>query len=138
METTTSTHVSKKSMWIAWTITGLLAIFLLFDAITKLLMVSQVITASVNLGYPESSIFGIGMILLISTVFYLVPYTSVLGAVLLTAYLGGATASHVRVGEPFYFPVIFGILIWVSLYIRNKQLRKLIPLTRNTSNQKFN
>jgi hypothetical protein len=64
----------------------------------------------------------------VSTALYLIPRTSTLGAILLTGYLGGATATHVRVGEPFYFPVIFGALIWLGLLLREPRLRLLLPL----------
>jgi hypothetical protein len=67
---------------------------------------------------------------LVSTTVYAIPGTSVLGAILLTGYLGGATATHVRIGEPFYFPVIVGVLVWVGLYLREDRLRALVPWRR--------
>ena len=89
------------------------------------------VETTVKLGYPESLIVGLGAILLVSTVLYLVPKTAVLGAILLTGYLGGAVATHVRVGGgwfPILFPVIFGVLLWGGLWLRDERLQNLIPL----------
>ena len=86
---------------------------------------------TLQLGYPESVIVGLGIVLLTCTVLYIIPTTSVLGAILLTGYLGGAVATHVRVGEglfPVLFPVIVGVLIWLGLYLRDEPLRALVPL----------
>jgi hypothetical protein len=90
-----------------------------------------VIEATVKLGYPESVIIGLGAVLLISTILYLIPKTSVLGAILLTGYLGGAVATHVRVQEGWFsivFAVVFGALLWLGLYLRDERLRALLPL----------
>ena len=76
----------------------------------------------------ESVILPIGIVLLVCTVLNVIPRTCVLGAILLTGYLGGATATHVRVGEPFFFPILFGVLIWAGLFLRDDRLRALIPL----------
>ena len=87
---------------------------------------------SIQLGYPESVVFGIGAILLVSTALYAIPRTSVLGAILLTGYLGGAIATHVRVGSPLFgytfFPIYVGIILWTGLYLRDARPRALIPL----------
>lgn len=120
--------VSKTALWTGWIITGLVGLFLLFDAIVKLIMVNEVIEASVRLGYPENTMFGIGLVLLISTILYLIPKSAVLGAILLTAYLGGAVTTHVRVGDPFYFPIAMGILVWIGIYLREKRLKLVIPV----------
>lgn len=117
-------------LWAGRIISTLVVLFLLFDGIIKLIKPDYVVGATVKLGYPESVIFGIGLVLLISTNLYIFPRTSILGAILLTGYLGGATATHVRVGDPFYFPVIFGVLVWVGLYLRDSRLRTLIPLRK--------
>jgi hypothetical protein len=131
METIAQTiPVSKTKLWISWIITALIALFLFFDAVAKIVMVDQVVEATARLGYSQTSVYGIGLTLFICTVLYVIPKTSVLGAILLTAYLGGATNTHVRIGEPFYFPVVFGILIWLSVYLRNRELRNLIPIIR--------
>ena len=91
----------------------------------------EVIEGFVRLGYPESLALGLGILELACTAVYLIPRTSVLGAILLTGYLGGATATHVRVGDPFsmfIIPVILGVLVWGGLFQRDPRLRALIPL----------
>ena len=113
---------------------GFAVLFLLFDSIGKLLRLVPVVEGSVRLGYPEGAVSGIGIILLLCVVAYAVPATSVLGAVLLTGYLGGAVATHLRVGSPLLthtlFPVYVGALIWGGIYLRDGRLRALLPLRR--------
>jgi hypothetical protein len=120
-----------KSIWAGRILSGLVALFLLIDAIMKLLQVPIVTETSAKLGYPPGTIFNIGIVLLVCTLIYLVPQTMILGAILLTAYLGGATATHVRVGTevfPIFFPGILGALLWAGVYLRDGRLRALIPL----------
>jgi len=109
-------------------------LFLLFDGGGKLVKSANVVQWHVQLGYPESVILPLGIVLLISTVLYVIPRTSVLGAILLTGYLGGAVATNVRIGDPLFthilFPVYFGVLIWLGLYLRDRRLRALVPLRR--------
>jgi len=110
---------------------GLPALFLLVDGVMKLFKPPVVVQATVELGYPESVIFGLGVTLFVSTLLYLIPRTSVLGAILLTGYLGGAVATHVRVGGPLFnvvFAVIVGALLWGGLWLRDGQLREMLPL----------
>ena len=117
-------------VWIGRIVSGLPALFLLVDALMKFVKPAAVIEATVQLGYPESAILPLGLVLLLSTILYLIPRTSILGAILLTGYLGGAVATHVRVGGPVFsivFPVIFGILIWGGLYLRDPRLSVLAP-----------
>jgi hypothetical protein len=112
-------------------LSALVIAFLLFDSTGKLLVLEPVREGSAALGYPESTIFGVGVILLLSTLLYAIPRTSVLGAILLTAYLGGATASHVRVGDglfPLFFSVGFGCLVWLGIFLREQRLSGLVPL----------
>lgn len=123
--------VSKTRLWTGWIITSLVGLFLLFDAIVKLIMVKEVIEASVRLGYPDNTMFGIGLVLLISTILYLIPKSAVLGAVLLTGYLGGAVTTHVRIGDPFYFPIAMGILVWIGIYLREKRLKLVVPVRQD-------
>jgi hypothetical protein len=97
----------------------------------KLVKPAPVIEATVRLGYPENIIVPLGIVLTACTVLYLIPRTSVLGAILLTGYLGGAVATHVRVAEGLFsivFPIIFGLLLWGGLYLRDPRLRAFIPL----------
>ena len=100
----------------------------------KLFKVPVAVTATVQLGYPESTIVIIGVILLASTLLYLVPRTAILGAVLLTGYLGGAVASKVRVQAGWFdllFPVLLGVLLWGGLWLRDRRVRELLP-TKST------
>jgi hypothetical protein len=126
------TASSKAARWGGRVMCGLPALFLLVYGAMKLVKPAPVVTATVELGYPESVIVPLGVVLLASTVLYLVPRTAVLGAILLTAYLGGAVATHLRVGNPMLthtlFPVFFGALLWGGLYLRDARLRALLPL----------
>ncbi|MDP9079873.1 MAG: DoxX family protein [Bacteroidota bacterium] len=127
METGNSTP-SKASLWIGWIISGLCILFLLFDAIAKIIKEEHSVKGSVQLGWPEHAIQGIGIALLISTILYLIPRTSILGAILLTGYLGGAIAIMIRAEQQLYFASVFGLLVWLGLYLRDAELRKIIPL----------
>src|SRR5437773_7162491 len=98
-------------------IAGLATLFMLMDGIMKLFKPAFVVEATVRLGYPESEIVGIGVVLIACTVLYVIPRTSILGAILLTGYLGGAVASNVRAEQGWFntlFPALFGVLIWGS------------------------
>lgn len=124
---------SKAMRWTGYVFTALPTLFLLLDGVMKLIKPVQVVESTVQLGYPESTIVGMGIVLLISVVLYIIPQTSVLGAILLTGYLGGAVATQVRVSGPLFnilFPVILGVIIWGGIYLRNTKLRTLIPLIR--------
>lgn len=120
--------ISNGQLWAGRIISGLPALFLLVDGAMKLVKPAVVVEATVKLGYAESAIIPIGVVLIICTILYLIPKTSVLGAILLTGYLGGAVATHVRAPEgvfPIIFPVILGVLLWLGLYLRNSKLRAL-------------
>lgn len=124
--------VSKGRLWAGRIMSGLPALFLLVDAVAKLIKPAPVVEGTIKLGYLEGMIVPLGIVLLACTVLYAIPRTSVLGAILLTGYLGGAVATHVRVGDPLFshvlFPTYFGVLIWGGLYLRDERLRALIPL----------
>ena len=110
-------------------VSALPVLFLLFDGVAKLLKPAPVVEATVALGIPESAIFGLGLLLLGCLAVYLIPRTAVLGAVLLTGYLGGAMATHVRVGSDLFsllFPVVLGGLLWGGLHLRDSRLRALV------------
>lgn len=129
--TVESASVSKGSLWAGRIVSGLLVLFLIFDGVTKAIKMAQVVEATVRVGFPESTIAGMGIALLVSTALYVIPRTSVLGAILLTGYLGGATATNVRADTGVFntcFPIIFGVLVWLGLYLRDSHLRALIPL----------
>ena len=127
--------VSKGSLWTGRILSILAILFFLMDAVMKLLKPPFVVDATVKLGYQENVIQGLGIALLTCTILYAIPGTSVLGAILLTGYLGGAVASNVRVGNPLFsnvlFPVYFALVLWGGLYLRDKRLRALIPLRRS-------
>lgn len=122
--------ISNKRLWTGRIMTGAAVLFLLFDSITKLLRVEAVMKAAEQIGYPAATMPPIGLILLACVVVYLIPRTAVLGAVLLTGYLGGAVATHVRVGDPLMshvlFPIYFAVLIWGGLYLRDQRVPALI------------
>ena len=116
-------------IWIGRILSGIVSAFLLLDGGMKLFKPAFVVKATTELGYPESTIIGIGVVLVLSTVLYLVPRTAIFGAVLLSGYLGGAVATHVRVSAPLFnilFPVVFGCLVWVGLYLRDGRLRVIL------------
>ena len=121
----------KTKLWVGRVMSTLSILFLLMDGIMKLVKPAIVVETTRQLGYPESTIVGIGIVLLASTVLYIIPRTAILGAILLTGYLGGAVATHVRVDAglfPILFPVIIAVLVWGGIYLRDERLRALIPL----------
>ena len=123
---------SKKRPWAGYIVTAIPVLFLLFDAVGKFVRPEPVVAGTVALGYHESVIVPLGVILLVSVILYVIPATSVLGAILLTGYLGGAVATHVRIGNPLFthtlFPVYIGVLVWLGLYLRDARIRELVPL----------
>lgn len=126
----TPKKVSKKMFWTGKIISILLVLFLLVDAIMKIVKATPSVEGTIALGYPESTVVPMGIILLLCTVLYIIPRTAILGAILLTGYLGGATATHFRVEQPVYFAVIFGILVWLGVYLCDERLRTLIPFRK--------
>src|SRR5437870_4890306 len=106
--------VSKKKLWIGRFISVLVILFMLFDSGVKVMKLASAMEANARLGYPASTVLPIGIVELICVVLFVVPQTSILGAILLTGYLGGATATQVRLEDPwFFFPVVIGVLVWV-------------------------
>ena len=119
--------VSKKMLWTGRIMSALPVLLLAFSAVAKLMKPASVVEGFGRLGYPESLIPPIALLELVCAVVYVIPRTSILGAILLTGYLGGATASLVRVGEAFGAPVVAGVLVWGGLFLRDQRLRALIP-----------
>ena len=123
-----------KRPWVGIIVSALPVLFLLMDAAGKLLKPEPVVSGTLELGYSENVIVPLGITLLISVILYAVPVTSVLGAILLTGYLGGAVATHVRVGNPLathvLFPIYIGVLLWLGLYLRDMRIRDLLPLRK--------
>ncbi|NTX36737.1 DoxX family protein [Myxococcus sp. CA033] len=126
-----SAGASKKALWTGRILSGLAVLFLIFDAVGKVLSAPQFVEGTLQLGYPASVVVGLGVLQLVFLAVYLVPRTSVLGAVLWTGYLGGAIATHVRVESPLFThvlsPVYFAAFLWVGLWLRNERLRSLLP-----------
>lgn len=124
---------SKKSIWIGRAFSGLAVLFLVFDRVMKFFMDKlppEALEAGAALQWPVERMPLVGTILLICTIFYIIPRTSVLGAILLTGYLGGAIASHVRVSNPLFthtlFPIYIAIFVWLGLYLRDSRARQII------------
>lgn len=108
--------------WPGRVLTGLVAAFLFFDGFCKVVLVAPVVEAMTKLGFAHATIRPVGAVLVLSTVLHLVPRTRFVGALLLTAYLGGATATHVHAGQPFWFAVVMGVLLWIAYGLRNPRL----------------
>jgi uncharacterized membrane protein YphA (DoxX/SURF4 family) len=124
-----TTPAAKKKLWAGRIISALPVLLLLFSGVMKLMKPPSVLQGFAGYGYPESLIVVIGLLEIACTVIYAIPRTSILGAILLTGYLGGATATNVRVGNPAcIMTVILGVLAWVGLFLRDDRLRALIPL----------
>ena len=128
--------VQRKWMSLAgWTVSALMIAFLVFDSVGKLVLEHHVVEATTEIGFPLAVIRPLGIICLVCTVLYAIPRTAVLGAILLTGYLGGAIASKVRIEDPLFssvlFGVYFGVLVWGALYLRDERLRALIPFRRD-------
>ena len=132
--TTQTASISKTKLWAARLLTGLPVLFLLFDSVTHLMLIAPVVESFHQSGYPVSLALGIGLLELVCVVVYVIPSTSLLGAILLTGYLGGAVATHVRIGDPLLshvlFPVYVGALLWAGLYLRDDRLHALLPLRK--------
>ncbi|HKV46211.1 MAG TPA: DoxX family protein [bacterium] len=134
MQPGTQAVPSKKIVWGGRLISTLAVLFLLFDSIIHLMTPGPVVEAFGQLGYPPSLASGLGILELVCVVLYAIPRTTILGAILLTGYLGGATASQVRVGHQLFtetlFPIYVGALVWGGLFLRDDRLRAIFPLRR--------
>lgn len=120
--------------WVGRGLSGLVIFFLLMDVAIKLAQLPVVLETTVRLGWPATTVTSIGLVLLACTALYAYPRTSALGAILLTAYLGGAVATHARIGSPLFSHTLFGVyvgfMLWGGLYLRNDRVRSLIPYSR--------
>jgi hypothetical protein len=125
---------SKRTLLAGRIISGVVTAFMLFDGIFKLPKPAPVVDSFKKLGYDPDIAIPIGVLALLCAILYAIPRTAVLGAILLTGYLGGAVATHVRVDDPLFthilFPVYFGVLSWVGLYLRDERLRALVPVRK--------
>jgi hypothetical protein len=120
--------ISKKMHWTGYIISALPVLMLIVSGAMKLVKSVPVVEGFIRFGYPESLAFGIGLVELACVAIYVIPRTSVLGAILLTGYLGGATATHLRIGDPFFAPIVLGVLVWGGLFLLDARLRALLPL----------
>jgi DoxX-like family len=125
--------ISSRRTWTGRIVSGFAALFLLVDGVMKLFKPASVLEATIRLGFPLTALVGIGLVLIACTLLYLIPRTSILGAVLLTGYLGGAVATQVRAGSSWFetvFPVLIGVLVWGGLWLRDERLQNLLPIAR--------
>jgi hypothetical protein len=133
-EDTKSLSISRGTLWTARVLSGIAVLFMLFDGTIHLMTIPPVVDAFNQLGYPINLAVPIAIFELVCVILYLVPQTSVFGAVLLTGYLGGAVAANLRIGTPLLsnvlFPVYIGILAWGGLFLRDTRLRELFPLRK--------
>jgi len=127
---------SKKAVWTGRVLSGLAVLFLLFDAGVKVLQHPMAVQGTVELGYPQGVLVTLGILQLVCLALYLIPRTAVLGAILWTGYLGGAVATHVRIGHPLFshvlFPVYVAALLWVGLWLRDERIRTVLPVRATT------
>jgi hypothetical protein len=120
---------SKKMLWTGRVISAIPVLLMVFSAVMKLIKAAPVVQGMPRYGYPESQIVIIGVLELLSCIIYLIPSTSVLGAILMTGYLGGATATNFRIGDPSYIMTfLLGVFVWGGLFFRDSRVRALIPL----------
>jgi hypothetical protein len=125
-------EISKGNLWTGRVLRVLAILFLLADSIPKILKADFVIKASVGLGFTPNDLMIIGIILLVCVIFYIIPKTTLLGAVLLTGYLGGAVVTNLRIHEPLFsyilVPVYMGVIIWLGSYLSDTRFHRLLPL----------
>ena len=125
-----STAPAARSVWVGRAMSGFIVLFLAFDAAIKLLRVPAAVDGTRQLGYPESVVLPLGILQVVLLIAYLVPRTAILGAVLWTGYLGGAIATHVRIGNPLFshvlFPIYVAAFLWVGLWLRDRRLRAVL------------
>lgn len=121
---------SKKLLWIGRILSAVPALMLLVSGTMKLMKPPQLAEGFAHLGWPEHLATPLGVLEIACTVIYLIPKTATLGAILLTGYLGGAIATHVRIGEPFIAQSALGIVIWLGLFLREGRLRTVLPVRR--------
>ena len=122
---------SKGLYWTGWVISVLVFLMMVMGASMGLTRQEFAVKGFVELGYPEGVLVPLAAVQLACAILYVVPQTGVLGAILLTAYLGGATATHVRASQPFFMPVLVGVLVWLGLLLRERRLWSLLPIRRN-------
>ena len=128
LSNTSAAPVSKGALWTGRVLSALPVPLLLFSAYSKFAKPPEMSEGFTHLGWDMNLAFALGVVELVCTVLYAIPQTAVLGAILLTGYMGGAIATHVRIGDPFYMQAALGVVLWLGLYLRDARLRALIPL----------
>ena len=121
---------SRRILWVSWVISVLVSLLFLLSAFLKLKDGPEVMKGIAHLGIPESMVVPLSILEITCVLVYLIPATAVLGAILLTGYIGGAMCTHWRVGDPFYLHIVLGLLVWLGLYLRETRLKPLIPLRK--------
>lgn len=126
-------QISKGRLWTSYILQGLVVVMFLMGAVNNILQTETAVNGALEMGYPQTAILYLGILLLISSVLYAIPKTTLTGALLLTAWLGGAVATHILHNDPVFnvlFPVVFGILVWLSIWLRDERLRQLMPFKK--------
>lgn len=118
---------SNVAYWVGWVISVLPALLLVMSGVMKLMKSADVVKGFADLGWPDRLALPLGIVELACTVIYLIPQTAVLGAIVLTGYLGGAIATHVRLGEGFIVQTLLGVVFWLGVYLREPRLRAILP-----------
>jgi hypothetical protein len=121
---------SKVVLWVSYIMSAIPVLMLLFSGVMKIVQPPGMMENVAKMQFPAVLLLPIGIVELLCTVLYIIPRTSVLGAILLTGYLGGAVETHVRLQESFLFPLAFGVLLWGGLFLRDARIRDLIPLRK--------
>lgn len=122
--------VSNKILWIGRVLSALPVLMLVFSGSMKLIRPPSLAEGFTHLGWPVNYALGLGILELSCMILYVIPRTAVVGAILVTGYLGGAIATHVRIGEPFVMQAVLGVLVWAGLYLRDRRLQDLMPFRR--------
>ncbi|MGB8006600.1 MAG: DoxX family protein [Terriglobales bacterium] len=125
------TSPSTASVWSGRILSALVVLLFVVTGTFSLLKPAMAAQSATRYGYPDGAMLRIAIVEIVCALLYAIPRTSVLGAILLTGYLGGATATHVRVGEPFFLPIVVGVVVWLGLWLREKRLWKLVPTMRD-------
>ena len=131
MSSIQQTSPSTASVWSGRILSALVVLLFVATGTFSLLKPAMAAQSATRYGYPDGAMLRIAIVEIVCALLYAIPRTSVLGAILLTGYLGGATATHVRVGEPFFLPIVVGVVVWLGLWLREKLLWKLVPTMRD-------
>lgn len=126
----TKTTESKIMLWAGRILSAVPVLMLLMSGTMKFIKPAGFAEGLEHLGWSETTMTYIGVVEILCAILYLIPKTAILGAILIAAYLGGATATHVRIGDPFIIPIALGIVAWLGLWLRDKRLREILPLTK--------